>query len=277
MNRYKWYKNEYNEGVFGTEKDSNTGIITGLICLQLVIALVSLFGWCLIKLKSTYKKNLELLYPDQKPAWIQDFFFVFCFYSLIKQQSIIGFVTATISSIIFLSYRSNPVWIAIELLILFVNLSPTSQYVIQSTTKNGKQLLVTLFLGILVISAYAQIVSLSYRDSLATRVVLYSFSDGFYSDAHRDFCKNLFECYLLMLNVGTRGSGVADILTQEGYEGQFGRYFGRFILDMYLLSFLIVYSSQVLFHHNQRHFAQCGLRYHFGHVRSNERRGSSQR
>lgn len=240
--------NDAEQDVFQARYNWARSLIFVLVIVSLALNFIFLVGWIVVVLKTTYSvekyEYLEARVQMKKKLRLLDFFYVLFFKSFLSQTDIQGFILAIISNVLFIFLRT-PLSLVIQLREI-ISFSPTARYVIKAITENGRQLLITAIIGLFIVYFYALITSEFLRFQMeGSDSILLKEADGDFTllSDQDDFCEILFPCFLLILNMGTRNSGVASVMKFMGYEGTEWIYIGRFLLD---ISFFILINVIIL-------------------------------
>lgn len=144
-----------------------------------------------------------------------------------KSDYILSFVCHTIFSI--LGVFVEPFFHTLHLL-LWLNISESSKYVLDSTTKRSNMLFQTLLLTIFVVYTYSSLTANFYSDL---------FSEDF---GRIDVCQSLASCFVYSLNFGLRnGGGIGDSMKPiEFNDSNFG------LKVLFDLSYFIIINTIIL-------------------------------
>ena len=143
----------------------------------------------------------------------------------------------------FLALYNSPLYHSLQLLAV-VRKSSLLQSVIKSVTVNGRSLLVTALLCVVIVYLFS-IVGFVW------------FSDDFRSVEGEDQCKTIARCLVFVLTSGIRaGGGIGDLLTQR--ETSTGTWLGRTFYDFAFFVVVIVCLLNIVSGMPEQLQSECG-------------------
>ena len=158
---------------------------------------------------SSSSKKREYLHYDDIPTNFT--FYILSFYYLIRDSALVFRFLYLIFSIlgVFFTLSTNfgPFFFSFHLLGVITR-SELLKYVIKSVTQNGKSILLTVVLALVIIYIYAIFGFIFFRNKFNI------------SDNNDDiFCNSMFDCFITVVNYGLRsGGGIGDILLPPVYN-----------------------------------------------------------
>jgi len=116
--------------------------------------------------------------------------------------------------------------------------NPTVESVLKAVTLNGKAILLTGFLVLVIIYIYSMVAFFSFSDDY-----LHTGDNGVVGVE----CETLFKCWLSTILWGVRsGGGIGDVLEKLDIEAS-GVYAGRFFFDLTFFIIVIILSLNMVF------------------------------
>jgi len=205
--------------------------------MSIVFAAYSLlvtFLWLSFEARHEWNVQLEefrLNYPFDNENTLANKIYILL-YVLFKEKGSLNFLAHGIFCI--LGIFIDPVFHTLHLLMI-VNLSTTAKYVLRATAAHIDQLLLTFILALFIIYSYSMLTANYYSDRFDNLDV-----------GELDVCKNLFSCFLYVMNMGLRnGGGVSD--SHVLYEYKNPRFGGKIVFDISFFAFVNVISLNIIF------------------------------
>ena len=135
----------------------------------------------------------------------------------------------------------SPFFIALHL-VSIINRSALLQNVIKAVTKNGRSLLLTVLLGIIIIYLFSVIGFVLFRDSFKNREPPCE-GEPNCEDYH---CDTLFRCFIFAVSAGIRaGGGIGDLMQPLDWESPYAA--ARTIFDFTFFVVVIVILLNIIF------------------------------
>ena len=201
-----------------------------IVCSYVLVGFsgFSLIAWFIFRFRQR-AQTLRETFIFENPGVDPDTFINKCTINI--YQAIMGSITPInmgLHLIFTLIGISAPYYLFITFnLLLVVNISTTSRFVVKSITLHADQLIATLILTLFMIYSYTIILSQDYYRTLDL---------GVDDPEELDLCRTLYECFTYTVNWGLRnGGGIADSMNVEP-KGRAVFYFKNF----YDVSFFIV-------------------------------------
>ena len=216
----------------GTEKDWERYVIMGTCAALSAISFFWLVLWLLTRFKQRYlveRQNFKFEYPARNPDTLYNFFRIVGMKSLIQQPLPLNmfFHFAFCLAGIFGQY----IILSLNLL-LIINISRTTKFVVKATVLHIDQLIQTLILTFFLIFSYTIIISEFYYDT-------------FDHDLTLDLCSELYNCFFFVTNWGLRnGGGIGDSMTMEAVSN---RFYPKSIFDVSFFMVVNVISLNIIF------------------------------
>jgi len=186
----------------GTESWADTFI--DVFCFSLAgISALFLLLWLSQRYTQTYKvarEDFKFDNPDKNPNTVVNFIKIAFNKSILNQPIPINMFLHLVFSLLggFYSYAL----ISLNL-VLIINISQTTKFVVKATFLHIDQLVLTLILTIFVMFSYTILVADLYNDLLA----------GLPEGEGGDICTDLYNCFVFTINYGLRnGGGIAESL-----------------------------------------------------------------
>ena len=143
----------------------------------------------------------------------------------------------------------SPFFIALHL-VSIINRSTLLQNVIKAVTKNGRSLLLTVLLGIIIIYLFSVIGFVLFRESFQNTEPNCEFGgsgvvgdDGKCTDYH---CDTLFRCFVFAVTAGIRsGGGIGDLMQAPDWNHPYNS--ARTLFDFLFFVIVIVILLNIIF------------------------------
>ena len=222
--------NEYGDGFVYKNAGLETAImiisyiLMGFSCLFLLI-------WMVFKYQQTYRTRLQDYIfdnPGVTESSMSTIIYVSIFPAFFQQQ----FPTNYLFHIIFTIIGINVHIVALALnLLLVINISKTTKFVLTSIILHIDQLVLALILAIFAIFTYSIVLTKNLKEFLSEEV--------------NSPCETLVECFFFTVNLGLRnGGGVADSMASPTTDSKFGE---RTIFDTTFFILINVISLNIIF------------------------------
>ena len=207
-------------------------LITRILGYILVgISAAFLLIWMIFKYKQTYLTRFEDYIFDHPGASRSSFaakFRVAVFSSFVSQSFPMNYTMHILFTVLGLEVS---VFILSLNLMLIVNISKTTKFVLTSITLHADQLIQTLILAFFVIYAYSMIMGNNLKDQINP-------------DLNAP-CDSLIECFFFTINLGLRnGGGIAESLSDVMKDDKFSM---RSVFDVTFFMLINVISLNIVF------------------------------
>ena len=206
-----------------------------LSCMLIVLSSIMLVLWIMGNYYVAWSSALKMFtlkYPYKNPMRITNLIQIFG--GIFLRREVINFIL----HIIFALYGITGTPFAQTLhLILIINISDTTKYVLKAVTQHSDQLLATVSLVTIIIYIFSFIIG-KY------------FSDEFRLDAADDvrICSTLKSCYLSVLNLGlTRGGGISESMRMTDISSETTNFYYKLIVVMGFYIFVNIICLNVIF------------------------------
>jgi hypothetical protein len=163
-------------------------------------------------------------------AWAKIFFIN----SIFLQPEVISFFCHGFLG--FMGVSISPIFTACNLLMI-INISATTKYVLKSVVRHIDQLVSTFSLTIIIIWVFAMIVAEFYVNS-------FDWDGGVVGSVK--ICSSYYTCFLYILNLGVRfGGGIAEIMEVGSTTN--GNFWGRLAFDLTFWMLINIISLNIIF------------------------------
>lgn len=182
--------------------DSDTGKVLILIIsiLLIIISFASLVIWIMSNFRPSWigsYKAFQKQHPYRNP--FQPLNLALILYRVLWQGDVTNFMLHLVFAALGLSLSQQA---QVFHLALIINISSTTQFVIQAITKHFKQLVVTIALLTVFVAVFSGVLGVAYADSFDLSKVSFN-----------TVCQDYKYCFLTTLNYGLRaGGGVSDFM-----------------------------------------------------------------
>ena len=222
--------NEYGDGF----EYKNTGLEAAIMIISYILIGFSglfLLIWMVFKYQQTYRTRLQdyiFDHPGVTESSLSTIIYVSIFPAFFQQQ----FPTNYLFHIIFTIIGINVHIVALALnLLLVINISKTTKFVLTSIILHIDQLVLALVLAIFAIFTYSIVLTKNLKEFLSEEV--------------NSPCETLVECFFFTVNLGLRnGGGVADSMASPTTDSKFGE---RTIFDTTFFILINVISLNIIF------------------------------
>ena len=195
------------------------------------VSALFLFIWLLFKYKRTYLTRLEdyiFDHPGVSSSSLKARLYVMVFPAFINQPIPMNYLFHLIFTIVGIEYT---IFCMALNLLLIVNISKTTQFVLKSITLHVDQLVQTLILAIFVIFAYTMVLG----NTLVSQI----------NEGLNQPCQKLVECLFFTINLGLRnGGGIAESLSDVKRDDRFNT---RSVFDVTFFMLINVISLNIIF------------------------------
>ena len=198
------------------------------------ISSLFLFIWLIFKYSQTYKTNLEdYLFdnPESKATSWSVILYVSIYKAFVQQPFPMNYTLHILFTVVGVEYSLLALGFN---LLLIINISKTTKFVLTSIVLHIDQLVLTLILAIFMIYSYSHIIGNYFQDELGT------------SDAPQ--CDTLIHCFFFTFNLGLRnGGGIAESLKGVDTDRGYSMVGNRTGLDISFFLLINVISLNIIF------------------------------
>lgn len=206
-----------------------------LSCLLILVCFVILILWIIGNFYVAWSSSLKkfnLKHPYKNPLWPTNLIFIIG--EIFMRREVINFILHILFAL--LGITGSPIAQTLHL-ILIINISDTTKYVLKAVTQHSDQLLATVSLVTIIIYIFSIVIGKYYADE-------------FRQDEANNvrLCSSLKSCYLSILNLGlTRGGGISESLMLTDINSERTNFYYKLIVTLGFYIFVNIICLNVIF------------------------------